>query len=100
MTFFFMMTLHREDIRLSICVGVVIPPAPAFPAPAILPMVPVGVTAHAGLPVVVVEVAALPVEGERVGSVGIEPDPRVAGVGNTLGSGTDGVELTPRLPIS
>jgi hypothetical protein len=57
------------------------------------------VIAHAGLLAVVGEVAALPIVGETVGIVGIM-EPRVPTVGNTLGSGTAGVELTPRLPIS
>jgi hypothetical protein len=86
----------------SIWVGVVIPPTPEFPAPAVLPVVPATVViAHAGLLAVVAEVAGLPIVGETVGSVGMEePSPGAPAVGNTLGSGTAGVELTPRLPIS
>lgn len=43
----------------------------------------------------------LPVVGETVGSVGVnEPSPGLPAMGNVLGSGTGGVELTPRLPIS
>jgi len=44
---------------------------------------------------------ALPIEGETLGVVGIEePNAGVPAMGNALGSGTAGVELTPRLPIS
>lgn len=75
---------------------------PAFAPPAILPKIPgAPLVAHAGLVAVAGEVAAVPVEGIRLGSVGIdEPSPRVLAVGDTVGSGTAGVELTPRLPIS
>jgi hypothetical protein len=39
--------------------------------------------------------------GETLGVVGIEePSAGVPAMGNALGSGTAGVELTPRLPIS
>jgi hypothetical protein len=39
--------------------------------------------------------------GEPVGTVAInEPSPTLPALGNALGSGTAGVELTPRLPIS
>ena len=61
----------------------------------------VAVVAHAGLVAVTGEVAALPIVGEPVGIVGInEPSPTLPALGNVLGSGTAGVELTPRLPIS
>lgn len=61
-------------------------------------MVPaIRVVAHAGLLAVAGEVAAAPIVGETV--VGIT-EPRGLTVGNTLGTGTAGVELTPRLLIS
>src|SRR6266852_8291152 len=51
--------------------------------------------AHAGL------LDAVAVVGETMGIVGTgELGPTVLAVGNMLGSGTAGVELTPRLPIS
>jgi hypothetical protein len=57
--------------------------------------------AHAGLVAVAGEAAALPIVGEVVGIVGInEPSPTLPAPGNALGSGTAGVELTPRLPSS
>ena len=57
--------------------------------------------AHAGLVAVAGEFAALPIVGKPVGIVGInEPSPTLPALGNALGSGTAGVELTPRLPIS
>jgi hypothetical protein len=44
---------------------------------------------------------APPVMGTTLGSVDIDgPSARVLAMGNGLGSGTAGVELTPRLPIS
>ena len=71
-------------------------PVPTFPKPP-LPAVPTALLLHAGLVVVVGEV----VVGERVGIVGtIGLDPSPLTVGSTLGTGTAGVELTPRLPIS
>jgi len=75
---------------------------PAFAPPAILPKIPgAPLLAHAGLVAVAGEVEALPVAGEREGSIGIdEPSPRVLAVGDTVCSGTAGAELTPRLPIS
>jgi hypothetical protein len=92
--------LSQRTNWFSICVGVVNMPTPAFPAPRLLPVVPaITGIAHAGLLAVVDEVVAGPIVGETVGSVGIT-EPRVLTVGNTLGSGTAGVELTPRLPIS
>jgi hypothetical protein len=61
----------------------------------------VAVVAHAGLVAVAGEVVALPIVDEVVGIVGInKPSPAFPAPGNTLGSGTAGVELTPRLPIS
>jgi hypothetical protein len=76
-----------------------VPVIPAFPAPAKLPIPPtavvpvVPVVAHAGLVDGVV--------GKTVGIVGInELGPTVPTTGNTFGTGTAGVELTPRLPIS
>jgi hypothetical protein len=73
-----------------------------FPAPGILPAAPeVAVIAHAGLLAAAGDVAAFPIVDGTAGSVGIEePSPRVPAVGNTPGSGTAGVELIPRLPIS
>jgi hypothetical protein len=96
---------HNDDplqrtYWFSICVGVVIAPTPAFPAPRVLPVVPaIMVVAHAGLVAVAGEVAAVPIVGETVGIVGIT-EPKVPTVGNTPGTGTAGVELTPRLLIS
>jgi hypothetical protein len=76
-----------------------VPVIPAFPAPAKLPIPPtpvvpvVPVVAHAGLVDGVV--------GETVGNVGAnELGAMGPTTGNTLGTGTAGVELTPRLPIS
>jgi hypothetical protein len=66
----------------------------------VVPVV-VPVAAHAGLVAAAGEVAALPIVDEAVGIVGInEPSPTFPAPGNALGSGTAGVELTPRLPIS
>jgi hypothetical protein len=76
-----------------------VPGTPAFPAPAKLPLpTPVAlVVAHAGL----LAVVASEVVGETVGIVGTtELGPTVPTMGNTPGTGTGGVELTPRLPIS
>ena len=58
--------------------------------------------AHAGLvPVAGDVVAAPPIEDEAVGIVGIdEPSPTFPAPDNALGSGTAGVEPTPKLPIS
>jgi hypothetical protein len=65
-------------------------PVPTFPKPP-LPAVPTALLLHAALVVV----------GETVGSVGtIGLGSSPPTVGNTPGSGTAGVELTPRLPIS
>jgi hypothetical protein len=74
------------------------PGTPAFPAPAKLPRpIPLApVAAHAGL-----LAAAGEVVGKTVGIVGTaEIAPTVPTMGNSLGTGTGGVELTPRLPIS
>jgi len=47
------------------------------------------------------EVTALPGVGETLGIVDIEePSAELLAIGNGVGSGTAGVELTPRLPIS
>jgi hypothetical protein len=55
------------------------------------------VVAHAGL----LDVVVGEVVGERVGIVGTDEfDPTLPTMGNTPGTGTAGVELTPRLPIS
>jgi hypothetical protein len=54
------------------------------------------VVAHAGL----LDVVTGEVVGETVGIVGIVELGTVPTKGNTLGSGTAGVELIPRLPIS
>jgi hypothetical protein len=83
---------------LSIRAEIDVPGTPAFPAPTFpnppLPAVPTVEFVHAGLVDVVVV-------GERLGIVGIDEfGPVVPTEGNTLGSGTAGVELTPRLPIS
>ena len=73
--------------------------ATAAPAGATGPAVAVG--AHAGLVALAGEVAVLPIMGEPVGIVGNnEPSPTLPALSNALGSGTAGVELTPRLPIS
>jgi hypothetical protein len=77
--------------------------SPPLPEPAIfpiplrfwIPLTPV-VVAHAGL----LDIVVGEVVGESVGIVGIVELGTVPTKGNTLGSGTAGVELTPRLPIS
>jgi hypothetical protein len=67
-------------------------PAPAFPNPP-LPAVPVTEFVHARL----VDVGAL----GRVGTVGSEElGPTMPAMGDTIGNGTGGVELTPGLAIS
>lgn len=75
-----------------------VPWTPALPSPAKLPgprLEPV--VAQAGL----LDVAVGEVVGEAVGIVGTnELGPTVPTTGNTLGTGTAGAELTPRLPIS
>lgn len=74
------------------------PETPAVPVPMKLPFPVPPMLAHAGLVdiVVVGEVA-----GESVGIVGATGlGLTVLPAGKTLGSGTAGVELTPRLPIS
>ena len=87
---------HRKKL-LSICSAADIGRIPFVP---VVPEV-VAVVAHAGLVAVAGEVAVLPIMGEPVGIVGInEPSPTLPALGNALGSGTAGVELTPRLPIS
>jgi hypothetical protein len=74
--------------------GVVVAEIPAVPSPAKFPRPELPRVPHAGLLDVVVV-------GESVGVVGITGDgPAVLTVGNTLGTGTAGVELTPRLLIS
>jgi len=76
-----------------------VPGIPAFPAPAkrAIPTPPAPGVAHAGL----LDVVAGEVVGETVGIAGIiELGPTVPTMGNTPGTGTAGVELTPRLPIS
>ena len=75
----------------------VVPVTPAVPAPAKLPIPPLPGFAHAGLLDAVVD----EVIGEKVGIVGAIGDGATGlAVGNTLGSGTGGVEPTPRLAIS
>jgi hypothetical protein len=71
---------------------------PPLPSPAKLPGPPlVPVVAHAGL----LDVVVGEVVGETVGIVGTdELGTALPTMGNTLGSGTAGMELTPRLPIS
>ena len=82
---------------LSVRALIDVPGSPAFPAPAKLPIPLAPVVAHAGL----LAVVAGEVVGETVGIVGTtELGPMVPTVGNTLGTGTGGVEPTPRLPIS
>src|SRR2546421_502437 len=74
-----------------------VPETPAVPAPAKLPIPGVVPLVHAGL----LDVVVGEVVGDTVGIVGAsELGPTVLTVGNTLGSGTGGVEPTPRLPIS
>jgi hypothetical protein len=72
-----------------------VPVIPALPAPAKLPIPTLPMDPHAGLldVVVVGEVVAGIVGASELG-------PTLLTVGNTLGTGTAGVELTPRLPIS
>jgi hypothetical protein len=74
-----------------------VPGTPALPAPAKLPLVPLPGFAHAGL----VDAVADGVAGARVGKVGAGELGAIApATGNSLGSGTAGVEPTPRLLIS
>jgi hypothetical protein len=74
-----------------------VPVTPPLPAPAKLPIPTLPGVAHAGLIDAVVDEVA----GARVGNVGAgELGAMVLARGNTLGSGTAGVEPTPRLPIS
>ena len=76
-----------------------VPTTPALPSPAKFPTptAPLPGLAHAGLLDAVVDEVA----GARVGNVGAgETGAMVLARGNTLGSGTAGVEPTPRLPIS
>jgi hypothetical protein len=74
-----------------------VPVTPALPAPAKLPIPPLPGLAHAGLVDAVVDEVA----GARVGKVGAgELGAMAPATGNTLGSGTAGVEPTPRLLIS
>jgi hypothetical protein len=58
----------------------------------------VAVAAHAGLVAVAGEIGALPIVDEAVGID--EPSLTPPAIGNVPGSGTAGVEPTPRLPIS
>jgi hypothetical protein len=90
---------------LCVISGIVVPRIPALPAPAILAGVPevagVAPGTHAAMLPIGGKVVALPIVGETLGIVGIEePSAGVPAIGNGLGSGTAGVELTPRLPIS
>jgi hypothetical protein len=72
-----------------------VPWTPPLPSPAKLPGPRLGpVVAQAGL----LDVVVGEVVGETVGTT--ELGPTVLTIGNTLGTGTAGVELTPRLPIS
>jgi hypothetical protein len=76
---------------------IVVPETPAVPAPAKLPIPGVVPLVHAGL----VDAVEGKVVGETVGIIGASGDgPTGLTVGNTLGSGTGGVEPTPRLAIS
>ncbi|MEH2565717.1 hypothetical protein [Bradyrhizobium sp. AZCC 2289] len=82
---------------LSVRALIDVPGTPAVPAPAKLPTPLAPGAAHAGL----LAVVAGEVVGETVGIVGTtELGPTVPTMGNTLGTGTGGVEPTPRLPIS
>jgi hypothetical protein len=86
---------------LRSCAGIVAPETPAVPVPTKLPLkLPprLPVLAHAGLLdiVVVGEVAGVSVAMVGTAGLGLTVLP----AGKTLGSGTAGVELTPRLPIS
>ncbi len=83
---------------LSIRAAIDAPVTPALPSPAKLrgPVAVPGL-AHAGLLDVVVD----EVIGEMVGITGTDELGAIApAMGNARGSGTAGVELTPRLPIS
>jgi hypothetical protein len=74
-----------------------VPEIPALPAPAKLPIPGVVPLVHAGL----LDAVVGKVVGERVAVVGVSGDGATGlTVGNTLGSGTGGVEPTPRLAIS
>jgi len=83
---------------LSSRADIVVPVTPALPAPAkVRGPVAVPGLAHAGLLDVVVD----EVIGEMMGITGTdELGAIVPAMGNAVGSGTAGVELTPRLPIS
>jgi hypothetical protein len=79
--------------------AIVVPVTPAMPSPAKLPIPMLPGFAHAGLmdAVVVVDEIA----GASVGITGTAAiDPTVPVMGNTFGTGTAGVEPTPRLLIS
>jgi hypothetical protein len=85
---------------LSIRAGIDVPGTPALPSPAKFPKPGLASVPHAGLLDTVV-VGEFVVVGESVGVVGITGDgAAILRVGNTLGTGTAGVELTPRLLIS
>jgi hypothetical protein len=78
---------------------------PALPAPAIFRGAPevagFAPGTHAARLPIGGEVVALAIVDETVGIAGVnEPSSVLPAMGNTLGSGTAGVELTPRLPIS
>ena len=74
-----------------------VPEIPADPAPAKRPIPPIPTLPQAGLLDVVVDADV----GETVGIVGTTGlGPTVLTVGSTLGTGTAGVEPTPKLPIS
>jgi hypothetical protein len=82
--------------------GIVAPRIPALPVPAILPVVAVlAPGTQAAASPIAGWVAALPIVGATLGVVVIEePSAVELAIGNGLGSGTAGAELTPRLPIS
>jgi hypothetical protein len=87
---------------LCIISGIVNPRrlTPALPAPATL-VVGAAPGTHAAASPIGGKVVALPVTGATLGIVDIDgASARVLAMGNGLGSGTAGVELTPRLPIS
>src|SRR3984893_9420711 len=74
-----------------------VPEIPALPAPAKLPIPGVVPLVHAGL----LDAVVGKVVGESVGIVGASGAGAIGlTVGNTLGSGTGGVEPTPRLASS
>ena len=71
--------------------------SPPLPSPAKLPIAAVAeLVAHAGL----LDIVVGEVVGETIGIIGNGLGPIVPTTGNMFGTGTAGVELTPRLAIS